>query len=354
VATNKQKQELVDILKFTPQTVTLSVSGYGGECYMGRVDRKIYDYFKEHKIDMEEYANDWDDKFGFVPDEMRPFTPGSPYDCDGFCHASGPEMSDMNTVEVTDENGNTIWEGNLGLDWLDDEQIPVDEWETAIIDDEPEGTVIFWGGQGEKGLLYGGTFELKQPFDPKKLKFNFSNADGWYICNNISYDSEDISNDDLSTTGKWGENKWIIVGGEEVYEGVSRDDIEEESDQVSEDWDPAAELDKIVEEQLMTEWYPADVKPVHKGEYEVDLGKLVAWPFARIVRAEWTGRSWKDSEGKSVKGIEAWRGLAEDPDKLVIFECECVQCDWSGPIDDTHDEDGEMRCPECGEPVELK
>jgi hypothetical protein len=316
VATNKQKQELVDILKFTPQTVTLSVGGYGGECYMGRVDRKIYDYFKEHKIDMEEYANDWDDKFGFVPDEMRPFTPGSPYDCDGFCHASGPEMSDMNTVEITDENGNTIWEGNLGLDWLDDEQISVDEWETAIIDDEPEGTVIFWGGQGEKGLLYGGTFELKQPFDPKKLKFNFSNADGWYICNNISYDGEDISNDDLSTTGKWGENKWVIAGGEEVYEGVSRDDIDEEdSDEESEGWDPAAELDKIVEEQLMTEWYPKNIKPVHAGEYEVDLGKLVAWPFARIVRAEWSGKKWQSEDGEKVK-IEAWRGLAVDPNEL--------------------------------------
>jgi hypothetical protein len=315
MATNQEKQELVDILKFTPQTVTLSVSGYGGECYMGRVDRKIYDYFKEHKIDMDEYASDWDDKFGFVPDEMRPFTPGSPYDCDGFCHASGPEMSDLNTVEITDENGNTIWEGNLGLDWLDDEQIPVDEWETSIIDNEPEGTVIFWGGQGEKGLLYGGTFELKQPFDPKKLKFNFSNADGWYICNNISYDGEDISNDDLSTTGKWGENKWVIAGGEEVYEGVSRDNIEEESGEVSEEWDPAAELDKIVEEQLMTEWYPKNIKPVHPGEYEVDLGTLVAWPFSRIVRAEWTGKKWLSEDGEKVK-IEAWRGLAVDPSTI--------------------------------------
>jgi hypothetical protein len=316
MATKKQKQELVDILKFTPQTVTLSVSGYGGECYMGRVDRKIYDYFKEHKIDMDEYASDWDDKFGFVPDEMRPFSPGSPYDCDGFCHASGPEMSDLNTVEITDENGNTIWEGNLGLDWLDDEQIPVAEWETSIIDDEPEGTVIFWGGQGEKGLLYGGTFELKQPFDPKKLKFSFSNADGWYICNNISYNDDDISNDDLSTTGKWGENKWVIAGGEEVYQGVSRDDIdEEESDEASEDWDPAAELDKIIEEQLMTEWYPKNVKPAHTGKYEVDLGNLVAWPFSRIVRAEWTGKKWQDDDGKKIK-IEAWRGLAINPNDV--------------------------------------
>jgi hypothetical protein len=322
MATKKQKQELVDILKFTPQTVTLSVSGYGGECYMGRVDRKIYDYFKEHKIDMDEYASDWDDKFGFVPDEMRPFSPGSPYDCDGFCHASGPEMSDLNTVEITDENGNTIWEGNLGLDWLDDEQIPVAEWETSIIDDEPEGTVIFWGGQGEKGLLYGGTFELKQPFDPKKLKFSFSNADGWYICNNISYDDEDISNDDLSTTGKWGENKWVIAGGEEVYEGVSRDDIDEEKSDEDALEELKAEYEQLmaVEQEIiasmpelpLTDWYPKNVKPLHKGEYDVDLGKLVAWPFPRIIRAEWTGKKWQSEDGEKVK-IEAWRGLAIDP-----------------------------------------
>lgn len=304
MATKKQKQELVDILKFTPKTVTISVGGYGGECYIGRVDRKIYDYFKEHKIDMEEYASDWDDQFTFVPEEMRPFPPGSPYECDGFCHASGPEMSDMNTVEVTDENGNTLWEGTLSLDWLDDEQIPVDEWETAVIDNEPEGTVFFWGGQGEKGLLYGGNFELRQPFDPKKLKFQFSNADGWYICNNISYDGEDISNDDLSTTGKWSENKWIIVGDEEVYESVSRDDIEEDDIEESSTNDSVDLL-----EPKTTDWFPKDIDPVYKGEYEVALD--AEWPLGGIVRAEWTGKKWKNLDGSKIK-IKSWRGLSEE------------------------------------------
>jgi NAD-dependent SIR2 family protein deacetylase len=78
------------------------------------------------------------------------------------------------------------------------------------------------------------------------------------------------------------------------------------------------------------------------------------WPFPATFRATWTGRTWKDSSGDKVENIIEWRGLAEDPDKLVFFDCECVQCDWRGPIDDTHDNDGEMRCPECGEPVELK
>ena len=169
-----------------------------------------------------------------------------------------------------------------------------------------------------------------------------------------------------STTGKWNENKWILCNGEEVYQGEERDeDSDEDEDKEeelptiqeleedSEEWDPVAELDKITED-MMTEWYPVGVKPVRKGEYEVNLGKLVAWPFPRIVRAEWTGRTWKDSEGNTIKEIETWRGLAVDPAKLVTVDCECVQCDWRGPIDDTNDEDGEMRCPECGEPVELK
>jgi len=34
-------------------------------------------------------------------------------------------------------------------------------------------------------------------------------------------------------------------------------------------------------------------------------------------------------------------------------EVECVQCDWKGLVDETHDNEGEMACPECGEPVEF-
>jgi hypothetical protein len=104
MATLEQKQELIDTLKFTPRTVNIQIYAYGGECYIGKVDRKIYDYFKEHKIDMEQYATDWDGIFEFVPDEMRPFPPGSPYECDDLCHASGPEVSDNNYIEITDEN----------------------------------------------------------------------------------------------------------------------------------------------------------------------------------------------------------------------------------------------------------
>jgi len=312
MATNKEKQELVDILKFTPVTVNIQIYAYGGECYMGKVDRKIYDYFKEHKIDLEEYATDWDDKFAFVPDDMRPFPPGSPYECDGMCHASGPELSDTNVIEITDKDGKTIWTSAFGINELEDQGVEVEEWETAIIDDEPEGTVVFWGGQGEKGTCFGSDFELRAPFDPKKLKISYSNCDGWWIANGVSYDEEDLDNNDLSTTGKWGENKWVIVGDEEVYEPVSRDDIDDEDNEIETEEEVIAAMPDVPK----TDWYPVDVKPVYKGHYEIDLGAAVAWPFSRIVKAEWSGRTWKDEEGKTIKGVTQWRGLAFDPNEV--------------------------------------
>jgi hypothetical protein len=129
----------------------------------------------------------------------------------------------------------------------------------------------------KKGLLFGGEFEIRQPFDPLKLKFSFTNADGWYICNGVQYDGEDIDNNDYSTTGKWGENKWIIIGDEEVYEGVYRDGDLEFEDEDNE-FEVELEEDEVVEENTLSEWFSVDVKPIHKGEYEIEL-ESTTWPF---------------------------------------------------------------------------
>jgi hypothetical protein len=322
MATKEEKQQLIDTLKFTPRTYNIYIGGYGGESYAGTVDKATYEYFKQKKIDIEQYANNWDDLFGDVPRELQPFSPGSPYDCDNLFHASGAELSNSNEIVINDEHGNQHWACAAGLNELEDEGVDVNEWGGCNLDDLPEDTIVHWGGQGEKGTFFDGEIELTQPFDPKKLTINYENCDGWWIINNVEYDGVEIDGSGgYSTSGKWNENKWILCNGDEVYQGEERDedyndnDGEEELPTIqeleedSEQWDPVAELDKITE-SMMTEWYPVDVNPMRKGEYEVDLGKLVAWPFPRIVRAEWSGRKWKDEDGKSVKGIVAWRGLA--------------------------------------------
>jgi hypothetical protein len=382
MATKTQKQELINALKFTPIKVNLMLQGYGGESYAGTIDRKIYDHFKANKYDLDEYASDSDGEWSSrIPTELQPFSPGSPYECDNLWHASGAELSDLNEVTITDEHGKEVWAHNLGWNALEDSGVVVDQGGGTELDDLQDGTVVFWGGQGEKGCFFDAEFTLREPFDPKKLNITYENCDGWYLINGVEYDGEELDGfGGYSTTGKWGENKWIIVGDEEIYESVpweEREEVDNDEQPVSEwpnvhvtgtdnpidfptstvtnklstiececvqcdwhgpiddtydqdgemqcpecgepvelidtDWDPVAELDKIIAPVQVTDWYDKDIKPVRKGEYEVNLGALVAWPFARIVCAEWTGRTWKDSEGKSVKGIVAWRGLKFDP-----------------------------------------
>jgi hypothetical protein len=339
MATKKEKDELLATLKFTPRTYQIYIGGYGGEAYAGKVDRATYDYFKQKRIDIEQYATDWGDLFGDVPRELQPYSPGSPYDCDGLFHASGAELSNLNEIVVNDEHGNEHWTCAAGLNELEDAGVTVNEHGGCDFDDLPEDTVVHWGGQGEKGTFFDGEIELTQPFDPKKLTVNYENCDGWWIINYVEYDGVEIDGSGgYSTTGKWNENKWVLCNGEEVYQGQERseDDDEDEEDEewdpatdgvaaleqavgelqeqfgsTDDEWDPAAELDKIIEEHLLTEWFPVDVKPVHKGTYECEL-LIATWPWPAINRYEWSGRAWKDSEGKTVKGIKQWRGLKEE------------------------------------------
>lgn len=301
-------EELVAVLKFTPRTYRIELGNYGGEVYAGRVDRKVYEYFKQRKIDLDDYANDWDNELN-VPDKFQPFSPGSPYDCDDLVHASGATMDDGNLIQVYDEHGDTVWECTLDLNALDDAGIDCNEWESFDSDEMADGDVVYWGAQGEKGLLYGGEFELKSPFDPKKLKLNYANADGWLICNGVEYDGEDISNDDMSTTGKWGENKWLI-NGEEVYESISKDDMtEEELAGLDRTVETPEELDMKQPELVLTEWFPKSVKPVRIGTYEARTTVKPVWPWPAEVMLEWTGKNWKDEDGNVNRDVIEWRGV---------------------------------------------
>ena len=235
MATNEQKEELIEVLKFTPRTYRVEIGAYGGEIYFGKVDRKIYDFFKEKKIDIEQYASSWDEEmWEDIPSDMRPFEPGSPYDCGGV-HESGATFDDGNTIEVYDENGTEVWSSALGGPALEAEGVEFECGDDEYISEYPEGTVVFYGAQGEKGLLYGNEFELRAPFDPKKLKISYGDYDGWEIVGGISYDGEDIENYDYDTTGKWSEAKWIIVGDEEVYEGEYRDEDDNDSEDEDDD-----------------------------------------------------------------------------------------------------------------------
>ena len=313
MATSQEKQELMEILKFTPITVQVLIQGYGGESYAGILDREIYDYFKEHKIDLEEFTNDWDDEnFKFVPDNMRPFSPGSAYECDNLWHASGAEIDGSNVITISGPDGD-IWEHSLDYLALEESGVTIVESGGCDLDDDdiPDNKVVFNGGQGEKGCFFDGELLLKAPFDPKKLTIHYENCGGWYLVTFVEYDGEEIDGSGgYSTTGKWSENKWILKGDEEVYDPVSIEDREEGVDYTQYPTEEEIdELDKIAESDK-TDWFPKDINPVHKGEYEVVYD--AKWPLSGIGFAEWTGRTWKQ-DGKKL-AIVKWRGLAEKPE----------------------------------------
>ncbi len=325
MATKKQKQELVDILKFTPIKVSLNIQGYGGECYAGKVDRKIYDYFKQRKLDINEFA--WDSDYAEtkeIPDDMQPFYPGSPYECDNLFHASGAELSNLNCITITEENGNTIWEHNLGYSDLDEAGVTVTEGGGGeLLDLCDENEVVFWGGQGEKGCFFDAEFILKAPFDPSKLSISYENCDDWYLITSVEYDGEELDGfGGYSTSGKWSESKWVLLNGEEVYEPSDEEDEEipvldneeMQSQEAIDNWDPATELDKIWDDQK-TDWFDVSVKPERKGQYECEFESQGSWPFPIQGMCDWTGRSWK-VDGEKVTGIKRWRGLKFDPKEV--------------------------------------
>lgn len=289
--TIEEKAVIFDILKFTPADYNIQVYGYGGDSRFLRSTKEQYKYFKENDIDIETFAHDWDNEETKVPEEFQPFPAGSPYDGSELECASGATMDDCSHIEVSDENGNVVFSCTMDPASLEEQGITVNEVSEFCPEfDCKKGDVIIWHGNGEKGTFFGAEHRLTKPFDPKLLTVNYIDVDGWPILSSVEYDSEELDNYDYSTTGKWSETKWIVVGGEEEL-----------------DKEPEIKI-KEVKLPPTTEWFPAaEYNPVHKGVYECRFGGTIAWPFATEQMVEWTGKKWKTENQ-----ISLWRGLTEE------------------------------------------
>ena len=272
MATNPEKEVLMQTLKFTPRTYRVEIWGRGGEIYWGTVDREVYELFKSKEIDIEQYASSWDDAMWTdIPEDKRPFNPGSPFECDYGCHCSGATFDESSNITVYDENNNEVWTCELTDAALTAQGVTADCIDERTFDEYSDGTVLFMGAQGEKGLFFGNEFELTAPFDPKKLRIYYEDCDGWLLSGGVCYDGVDIDGNDYDTTGKWGENKWIIIGDEEVYDGVERD--EESYEDTSDDDEEITLNEDNVDIDLNDENAPADA-----FEGNVAILKKSGWP----------------------------------------------------------------------------
>lgn len=209
MATRKQKEALVEALKFVPGTYTIRCSGYGGEIVLGTVEREAYNYFIENDVSLDEYATAWHEEECGVPDEHRPFPPGEWYNCDDVCHGYGVEMSDLCQIEVEDPSGNIVWQHCLEPWMLEEAEIGIECREEYYAEFQRPKEVVFLGQSIEKGVFFSGLVELTGPFDPKKLKFIFDDIEGVQLLSSIEYRGEAVYNDNSDTVSKSLEFKFL-------------------------------------------------------------------------------------------------------------------------------------------------
>jgi hypothetical protein len=301
MATLEEKEKLMQVLKWTPRTYKITMWGYGGEKVMGTVDRKIYDYFKQRRLDLSDYA--WDSDYADeneIPDEMQPFPPGSWYECDDMAHAHGVSRN-AGTLQIEDENGEVIYERSLeDCDGGSDDSPEWDCGDEVWIDEKPAGTVVFIGNSNEKGTFFEADLPLTMPFDITKLTLSYDEIDGEELVNSVTYDSEDIDNWGGNTDGKSSDFGMYIAG----------------SNKETGKWEKYTTMDDI--EYPMTDWFPKKVKPVREGNYMIKTTGKSGYTY----QAKWTGSRWISAWGEDTPEteeikIKEWQGLAVDPDATI-------------------------------------
>ncbi len=191
----------------------IEIAGRGGEIAIGSVKREFYDAITDNDIDFEDYAWNWDffeeNEDLEISEDIRPFEPGEWFECDNFCHNTGPAFDDC-YITVLDENETVIYDNltagafiDMGMEYESEETYPQENLE--------DGDVYFIGQSFEKGHFL--SFEVEaDSFDPAKLVLQVEDCDGWELVTGLSYDG--VSLDDLgelSTVGKGSEFQLILV-----------------------------------------------------------------------------------------------------------------------------------------------
>ena len=346
MATLEQKEELIAVLKFTPRTYKISMWGYGGERVMGTVSREAWDYCNDNQVDLSDISwnSDAAEDMNLDPDKL-PFQPGSWYECDNIAHTNGVSR-DSGSIQIEDENGETILEKELG-EW-DDEDAPEFEClDESWIGSQTKGTIVFIGSSNEKGTFFEGDIELTAPFDIRKLKLCYEEVDGEEIVSSVVYAGEDIDNYGGSTDGKSSDFTMVEIiddaGNYERYSPEEKDWGHPEYGASPDDWEKSPEFKFNKTKPVYPGWYRAVW-----SNYGTSSGALY-----------WDGKEfgeWEYGKFKPQAKVDRWQGYNWDtsnwnnrPPAPPDFECANTECGWVGMSEALiENSEGVNCCPNCG------
>ena len=346
MATKEEKQELIEILKFTPRTYKISMWGYGGEKVMGTVEKEVWDYCMDNQVDLSDIA--WNSEAAEdmnLDEDMLPFPPGSWYECDSMAHTSGVSRN-AGTVQIEDEAGNVVFE--RALEDCDGCSEDSPEWccnDEAWIGEKPAGTVVFVGSSNEKGTFFEGEIELKMPFDITKLQLGYDEIDGEELVNSVVYDGEDIDNWGGSTDGKSSDFGMYLVKDSNSWETYAPEE---------KDWGHPPSGPSPSTWESSPKFKFAKVKPTVEGWYSA-VWRSFGTTYGTLY---WNGSEfgeWEHGQFKPQSGVDTWSGYNWDtsswvnqPPEPVDVICDNKECGWVGMGSDRiTDDDYNDHCPEC-------
>jgi len=210
MSTEKEKQELIDTLKFTPATYKLTIWGYGGEIAIGRLTEAQYEFWKgKDEAEIVDHCTSWEDdnfeeEYGYkVPEDAKFCQDGAWFETEGHLdNMSGCEFSELNHIQIEDERGETVFDEGLSYNLEEKHSVQLEQGETYASDwDDVDG--YFCVQSSEKGQFFAADLELKAPFDPSKLKISTVDFEGWELVTGVEYDGEELEgHDGYDTTGK--------------------------------------------------------------------------------------------------------------------------------------------------------
>lgn len=205
----------------------ITLRGSGVYIYAGTVAKDTYEYFKDKKIDLHEYAEYLDDPESSnlqILKEHDFVDGGSLYDMDNVLDVSGAELNSDCILSVDLENGDDDWECDLDPDTLEELGIKTTciSSSSKMIDDLPSGTTVFIARESTEGLQFeGNQIVSSNDFDPTKLEISYHEHEYAYgdededkhydyIVRHIKYDGKEFFMSDCEWDAGYKEFRWYL------------------------------------------------------------------------------------------------------------------------------------------------